>query len=288
MKARVFYFITITVVLFSCQNELATQSDVAVPQDVDLASSYEVLYDTPTIYNQYFSKSDVAIGYSALKPGPLHTYTFSSKSSLQEDINTPLTVAMQDGPKVAFGTNTTSLFSEKDIYGSDVTFTIRGAKSAANANGQSSFSTTTSGTDVSLYVPELVNITSPAVKTAEEQFPACYYDNFVLTWNADTKNENGLMIFAEYFGDNAIPKNAENVHITNIDYITEDNGKAILNTKLFDGMPNLAIVHLILLRGNIAIEEIDGALYKLFAESHVRLPIVLVKDTEALRKVKSE
>lgn len=288
MKTNIYYLVMLMVVIFSCQNDLTTQADVAVPQDVVLASSYEVLYDTPNVYNQYFSKSDVSVGYSALKPGPLHAYTFSSKSSLQEGINTPLAVAIQDKGKVAFGVKTRSLLSEKDIYGSDVTFTIKGSKAAANANGQSTFSTNTSGTDVSLYVPELVEITSPAVKTDRDQFPACYYDNFVLTWNPDDKNENGLMIFAEYFGDNAIPKNIENVHITNIDYIADDNGRAILNTKLFDGMPNLAIVHLILLRGNIAIEEVDGELYKLFAESHVRLPIVIVKDTEALRRVKNE
>ena len=286
MKTNIYYLLMLMVVLFSCQNDLTTQADVAVPQDDVLASSYEILYNTPNVYNQYFSKSDITIGYSALKPGPLHTYIFSAKSSLQAGINTPLAVATQDGRKVAFGANSRSLMSEKDIYGSDVIFTLKGDQSTSNTNGQNTFSTTTSGTDVSLYVPELVEITSPAVKTDKEQFPACYYDNFVLTWNADDKNENGLMIFTEYFGDNVIPENVENVHITNIDYIMDDSGRAILNTKLFDGMPNLAIVHLILLRGNIAIEEVDGELYKLFAESHVRLPIVIVKDMEALRRLK--
>lgn len=286
MKTNIYYLLMLMVVLFSCQNDLTTQADVAVPQDDVLASSYEILYNTPNVYNQYFSKSDITIGYSALKPGPLHTYIFSAKSSLKAGINTPLAVATQDGRKVAFGANSRSLMSEKDIYGSDVIFTIKGDQSTSNTNGQNTFSTTTSGTDVSLYVPELVEITSPAVKTDKEQFPACYYDNFVLTWNADDKNENGLMIFTEYFGDNVIPENVENVHITNIDYIMDDSGRAILNTKLFDGMPNLAIVHLILLRGNIAIEEVDGELYKLFAESHVRLPIVIVKDMEALRRLK--
>jgi hypothetical protein len=43
-------------------------------------------------------------------------------------------------------------------------------------------------------------------------------------------------------------------------------------------MPNLAFVQIILLRGNIVIEEIEGELYKFIFESHHRLPIILVKD----------
>lgn len=51
-----------------------------------------------------------------------------------------------------------------------------------------------------------------------------------------------------------------------------------LNPSTFEGMPNLAFVQIILLRGNIVIEEIEGELYKFIFESHHRLPIILVKD----------
>ncbi len=114
--------------------------------------------------------------------------------------------------------------------------------------------------------------------------PACYYKDFLLEWNADPNNKEGLVIIAEYFGNNAIPTNDNNDHIFNTDIIKEDNGQAILNNDLFKNIPDLGIVHLILLRGNVKIEEIEGQLYKFFGESHVRMPIILVKNLNSIEK----
>jgi len=135
-----------------------------------------------------------------------------------------------------------------------------------------------------MYVPNIVSITNPAVKTEQEQYPLCDSKNFVLEWNADPLNKEGLVVIAEYFGFNAIPSDAQQTHILNTDYITLDNGKATLNPDLFNGMPNMAIVHIILLRGNVAIKDIEGESYKFFAESHMRLPIILIKDVSTIAK----
>ena len=91
-------------------------------------------------------------------------------------------------------------------------------------------------------------------------------------------------VIAEYFGNNAIPQNSTNEHILNTDVIDVDDGHIVLNNDLFNDIPNLSIVHLVLLRGNVTIQEIEGELYKFFAESHVRLPVILVKDLNTIAK----
>ena len=117
--------------------------------------------------------------------------------------------------------------------------------------------------------------------------PVCYSEGFVLEWNADSLNEEGLVIIVEYFGENVIPSNNTNEHLQNIDMIEEDNGKIVLKSSIFNNIPNLALVDLILLRGNVKIEEIDGESYKFYAESHQRLPIILVKDLSTIKRAES-
>jgi hypothetical protein len=136
-----------------------------------------------------------------------------------------------------------------------------------------------------MYVPELVEITNPQVSNIEERYPLCDFSNFLLEWNADTNNEEGLVVVAEYFGINAVAENSENIHILNSDFIETDDGQELLNQELFKDIPNLAVVHIVLLRGNVAIEEIEGELYKFYAESHMRLPITLVRDVNTVKKI---
>jgi hypothetical protein len=72
--------------------------------------------------------------------------------------------------------------------------------------------------------------------------------------------------------------------VVNTDFIEADNGRIVLDKDLFKGIPNLSMVDIILLRGNVSIEEIDKKTYKFYAETHVRLPIVLVKDLTTIAK----
>jgi len=114
--------------------------------------------------------------------------------------------------------------------------------------------------------------------------PLCYCEGFVLEWNADPNNEEGLVIIAEYFGENVIPENSDDSHLQNVDMIENDNGKVVLNASIFNNIPNLAMVDLILLRGNVKIEEIDGETFKFYAETHQRMPIILVKDLSSVHR----
>ena len=62
-----------------------------------------------------------------------------------------------------------------------------------------------------------------------------------------------------------------------------DNGRAVLSNKLWNGIPNAAVVHLTLLRGNVEIVEIDEEIVKVYGETHAELPIILIKDMDSIQ-----
>jgi len=268
-------FVLLTIVLVSCESKNDTPEVMKISETA-IESSYDLLDIKPNVYHDYFKESDNTMGYSSLKPNPLAEASLVQYSSLS-----PL--AKQNGKISINGKEKGMALSQKlsanesnSIFGKTVTFRINApnTKTGKLANAE----------EVVMYVPNIVSITNPEVKTVQEQYPLCDSKNFVLEWNADPLNKEGLVVIAEYFGFNAIPSDAQQTHILNTDYIALDNGKATLNPDLFNGMPNMAIVHIILLRGNVAIKDIEGESYKFFAESHMRLPIILIKDVSTIAK----
>lgn len=268
-------FVLLTIVLVSCESKNDTPEVMKISETA-IESSYDLLDIKPNVYHDYFKESDNTMGYSSLKPNPLAEASLVQYSSLS-----PL--AKQNGKISINGKEKGMALSQKlsanesnSIFGKTVTFRINApnTKTGKLANAE----------EVVMYVPNIVSITNPEVKTVQEQYPLCDSKNFVLEWNADPLNKEGLVVIAEYFGFNAIPSDAQQTHILNTDYITLDNGKATLNPDLFNGMPNMAIVHIILLRGNVALKDIEGESYKFFAESHMRLPIILIKDVSTIAK----
>ncbi len=265
-----------TIVLVSCESTNDTPEVMKISETA-IESSYNLLDIKPNVYHDYFEVSDNTMGYSSLKPNPLQEaslvqYTSLSPLAKQKSnisINGITLNRTASSQKLSANTSNT-------IFGKTVTFRINApnAKTGKVANTS----------EVVMYVPNIVSITNPLVKTGQEQYPLCDSENFVLEWNADPLNKEGLVVMAEYFGFNAIPSDAQNTHVINTDYIELDNGKATLDAALFKGMPNMAIVHIILLRGNVTRKEIEGESYKLFAESHMRLPIILIKNVATIAK----
>ena len=89
----------------------------------------------------------------------------------------------------------------------------------------------------------------------DNPMPLCYYSDFLLEWNEDTKNKNGVMVVAEWTGS-LLGESSQNKRVVNVD-IVEDKGRAVLNEKLFDSIPDGALVSLWLVRGNMM--TINGA-----------------------------
>lgn len=103
--------------------------------------------------------------------------------------------------------------------------------------------------DIEMYVPQMINIIKPSITKEEELLPLCYYDGFVLGWNADQNNRNGVVIIVEWMGNMVIGSDIPDTHIRRT-CIVEDNGECVLSNSMFDGIPDTAVCHLTILRGN--------------------------------------
>ena len=131
---------------------------------------------------------------------------------------------------------------------------------------------------VNMYIPEQISITSPPVETKVDQFPMCYFKNFVLRWNKDLKNKNGLVVSVVWTGVMYAGEQRIGITVRNIDFNEEDDGEFILDEKIFEGIPDVAIAYITILRGNINIVILDDGTTKVFGDSHAILPFILIKD----------
>jgi len=272
---------TTSLFVVSCNKENEEKLNSASnSQSEVLEEEYNVTFSTPTKYANIFSETDNSAGYSSLKNS-------LEDHSIKEEVHvTPTTSANGKlmTPTIyvngqAIGQNgNSSLRTAKtgthtnDIYGKNIKFSV--SYGQANARVQSQ--------EVDMYVPNLVEITNPLVATSEEMMPVVMKDDFVLEWNADTKNQEGLIVVVEYSGSCVFQEDNVKKHIQNVGLIEEDNGQTILDAALFEGIPDMSYAKLTLLRGNIDIQEIDGGLYKFFAETHSVLPFILAYDESHL------
>lgn len=102
-----------------------------------------------------------------------------------------------------------------------------------------------------------INITSPLADNYDP-IPMCYYDNFILRWNGDPLNENGVVIITEWNGC-TIYDSPEDNYVVHAD-IVPDVGQAVLSHSFFEDMPDEALVNLWIIRGNMLTlgEENEG------------------------------
>jgi hypothetical protein len=169
--------------------------------------------------------------------------------------------------------------NNQPLFGQNVSFTVGSASNSSNG----AMRTPANDKGITMYVPELVKITSPNIATPEDLLPYCYYKNFVLGWNADPNNENGLVVLVEWTGTDMFGENY-NVSVRNVD-IVSDNGECILNEKLFDHIPQGALAKIFLLRGNIEtlttiFENGDNEYSNVVAASVAILPFIMVRNID--------
>ncbi len=286
MKKINFLIITIFV-LSSCvdKNELNNTLETNTFTTNDVKET--ILYTGTSNYSKIFQVEAPLIGYSSLKENSLaveelNTINQSTKydsdgvqriSSINE-INVSVN-GLNLSDLSTFGDGRQRMKSAKSLlYGSNVTFRVTKNNSTSNMSKVISQDTT-----VTMYIPNIVNITSPKIEKEEELFPFCYYKDFEISWNADSENMNGLVVMLEWHGI-TLKGEKKSVFVRNIDIIESDNGSAKLNDKLFDNIPNNAIAYITLLRGNVTILEnfISDESFRLAAESHAILPFVLVRN----------
>ena len=169
--------------------------------------------------------------------------------------------------------------AQNDMFGKNVTFRY----SKRSYGNQEGVQKAPSNEEIIMYVPELVQITSPNIEKIDEMLPYCYYKNFKLTWNADPNNTNGLFVAVEWSGADMFGKHYREV-VRNADIIEFDNGEATLNNELFEGIPHGATVKLVLVRGNVeqitefVNEKDEEEIYNIIGASMTMLPFILVRE----------
>ena len=259
--------------------------EMTIPAKLQINTEYKPIIEDSYIpgdygiYKDYFSSTDNLVGLSSSKAGPLeeHRIRVYSGPALPPPTKTetqPASNASVNGmnfmPQAATKSDDRDF---KALFGSEVVFSIQSRIPTKNGGE-------TSETDISMYVPEELNITNPRMDTEEELLPACYFDGFQIQWNADPDNGNGVLAIVEWIGDMLLGEDFPSTYIRRI-CIFEDTGTAILPTSLFEGIPDAAVCNLTLIRGNIDTLSIENESYKVLAESHEYMSFILIREIRA-------
>lgn len=258
------------------ESSLVEEQIVQENQDLNQEITYNVLDWTPTVYHDFFKATENVAGYNSLK-SPLQVSSIVQAQSLS-DVASKGGGVIISSKKVSIANKSEKLSNAKgqQLFGEHITFTVNSASGKSFKDGSTS-------KEVSMYVPKQLEISNPPITNEDEIVPYCFSDNFVLEWNADPDNKEGLVVVAEYNGLTAIPSNNRKP-VTNTLNITNDNGRIVLRNELWKDIPNTAIVNLSVLRGNVKIEEIDEENYKFYALAQAITPIVLIKDVNTFQK----
>ncbi|MDR0828915.1 MAG: hypothetical protein LBN95_02235 [Prevotellaceae bacterium] len=294
-----FIYISVTAICFSaiagCQKSdgLSSNND-----NKQTEVSQKMLFRGQTNYAKILNHDGEIVGYLSTKQNSIDAAEMFFKMPSQfakQDATQELLKDMQPTRHIGFAVNNMNVKdltqnlqplqpANTQFFGNEVSFSLFNENSTSGVMKTPANDETSSGT-IKMYVPELLNITSPNIATPEDLLPYCYYKDFVLGWNADPKNENGLVVVVEWHGMD-IYGNEYKKYVRNADIITNDNGQAVLNNKLFDGIPQGALVNLQLIRGSIEIvgdftnEEGKTEEFRLVAATQAILPFILVREIE--------
>lgn len=298
MKRNIyFYVVFFAVILYSCK-DASIEKDKS-NQTAENKVTENVLFTGKTVYSKILRTDTKILGYSSQKDNSLSKEfleILDETTSQLDSTNSAMKVKGFGAVSLTVnGINLSDLSNNIPsglqrikaaapvLYGQNVSFTLSRNIPQNIKGSQKSKSSILSDTTVTMYVPELVEISSPKVETSKDLMPYCFYKDFVLKWNTDLKNENGLVVVVEWSGM-YVTGQKENKYVRNIDVITDDNGSTTLKNEIFNGIPENAIAFITLLRGNIAIVDdyyskqgnVDQ--YSLIAETHAILPFVLVRN----------
>lgn len=226
------------------------------------------------VYKDYFVKTENTIGFNSLKANAWSNHSVKSNILTNHMEGTSLLIDGQKSPLKSLADK--SKAAHPEIFGKTISLRYRNTKTNSDV------------TSDEIYIPKKLNVSKPLPTSKDKINVVAYYENFLLEWNADPKNEEGLMVAVIYNGENLYANKNENVQFRNIDHIEHDNGKYVLKNAMFEDIPNLSFIEIVLLRGNIAIDEIDGETFKTYAESHQRIQVLLIKDMNSIKSFDSK
>jgi len=225
-------------------------------------------------YASFMSKSDSEIGISSSRYYPLGEetvtafYSPSDVTDTKSHINDEFAYKIRINEKAVFSSTTKSEpGSIKEMFGGPVSFSF----------SEDNLQTKVAHGIVNLYVPKIVRINFPEVVSEDNRYPLCYYKDFVVRWNEDSANKDGIIVFVKWSGIMVFGEDYSSSYIYHIIRVP-DSGSTVLDETMFEGIPDAAYCSLGLLRGVSENIEFNDETIKVLAESHDILDFVLVRN----------
>lgn len=221
-------------------------------------------------YLDMFVPTDYTLAIRAVNNHTLNRKVITSvarknKDNGHEDLSEKF---LLNGMRIKSSTYTKADSDLSSVFGNHANLSISGDQRTKSDN---------EGHD--LYVPEIINISSPAIGTDENKYPLCDFSNFVLRWNQDLKNDNGVMIMVTWGGTTIIGESYPDTYVRRID-IVPDTGEATINPHMFDDIPDTALCNILVARGNVEIFQDDDESIQLLGESHESFPFILIRNLD--------
>lgn len=277
---KYFVYITIIIYVFQCLSCTTISEQPGLKNNTIVASFANTDEYVPKIeesyipdnygeYTYYFETADNLIGVSSSKPGPLNDamiYHYAGSPNthhITKAMDNKLLVKI-NGMDINTFAKTKSTVGMESLFGTDVQITVLSPQYESD-------SITTD-----LYFPEQIEITSPYIDSEEKLLPLCYYDGFQLRWNKDENNDNGVIAIIDWIGETVLGKDVQNTHVRRVCKF-KDTGVGVFNSSIFDGIPDTAVCHLILLRGDIEMDSLNNESFKIMAETHEFMSFVLIR-----------
>lgn len=161
-----------------------------------------------------------------------------------------------------------------ELFGEVVKFDLSGLGFATKGS---------SAGNVEMYVPAPLQITFPQYDNGNHLPPLCYDQDFIVRWNADTQNKNGVMAIVKWDGTVLFGEDYPSSYVVHFKKFP-DTGSAKLDGAMFEGIPDTAYCSLFLLRGDMTDIDVDQIDYQLLAEAHDALDFALVKNVIKKKK----
>lgn len=281
MKERSIFVASLVCLLCGCSNQSiidTVENDsrrIVIAEDdfIHMSQITEIKGDVGK-YSAFFDDADATVRVFASRMHPLAEEMIAAfydpvdaaqTKSCEEDVNVFI-----DGNNLFTSGTKAQNGSITELFGRTVMFGI----------GQHGFGQTKAecqGSSVELYAPSIVGIEVPCISSEEDQYPLCYFKDFTIRWNKDCNNLNGVLIIIRWNGVMAFGSDYPTTNVTRV-VCFPDEGVAVLDDSIFDDIPDTAICNVIVLRGDVDTIRYNDSFYRMVAESHDMMDIVLIRN----------
>lgn len=287
MKTTKFYVLVLILATSCSLKEVEENTNLKVENEYQTIttptySSRETRVESATgnfgKYANLFAGHDATIAITSHRNNPMETETIMA---YYDPVNVTGTKSIGNtvqpeniiiNGKALFQPNTKSSGGNiREMFGNRVSFGLSGCSPLSKSSNEE---------DVTLYAPEMIGIDFPEI-SEENHFPLCYYKNFVVRWNKDEKNENGVIILVKWNGTMVFGEDYSSSYICR-SVCVPDNGEAELNEDIFDGIPDTSLCRLYVFRGDVENMDIEEATYQVLAEVHDVINFVLIRNLESI------